>query len=382
MSGFDDDDDVAEELRAEVEAAIGDKSRDDSGPSSGASSARQDDGDTTALRAQRLAEKAAAKDARRAEKKVARNERKAARSNKNANKNRPSGRKAAVVPVETEKSSKPTTKAANGKKRVVISDDSVAEQRDRRVSVVGESKFRQRRIDVNRSEGRRRLRVFVIIGVVVAVVAAVLLLLASPILSIRTVNVEGNVYTDPDVLATVVDDLKGEAILTADLHRAEVILLAIPWVEDARVSMRLPSTVNIEIREREPVAFFRAVDGFNRVIDHQGRVLDVIEGDPVAYPLISGTGPSTASGQTVDQPFLGAAQLIDSLPIDLGDRLESAAVTPEGDVSLLLSGGVTVLFGRPDDFQTKLVGVINEIKRQGSSPYSIIDVSSGEPSVR
>ncbi|MEY3617467.1 MAG: hypothetical protein RL726_165, partial [Actinomycetota bacterium] len=33
-------------------------------------------------------------------------------------------------------------------------------------------------------------------------------------------------------------------------------------------------------------------------------------------------------------------------------------------------------------FQTKLVGVVNEIKKQGSSKYAIIDVSSGEPSVR
>jgi hypothetical protein len=29
-----------------------------------------------------------------------------------------------------------------------------------------------------------------------------------------------------------------------------------------------------------------------------------------------------------------------------------------------------------------LVGVVNEIKRQGSRRYAIIDVSSGQPSVR
>jgi hypothetical protein len=29
-----------------------------------------------------------------------------------------------------------------------------------------------------------------------------------------------------------------------------------------------------------------------------------------------------------------------------------------------------------------LVGVVNEIKKQGSNKYAIIDVSSGEPSVR
>lgn len=270
----------------------------------------------------------------------------------------------------------------DGKKRVRISDDSVIEDRKAKSPVVGESRFRQRRIAVNRSEGRRRLRFAVVGGTVLLVVVVVLVLLASPLLSIRTVNVEGVVYADADTVAAIVAELEGEPILTADLHRAEVSLMAVPWVEDARVSMRLPSTVNIEVVERRPTAYFRAVDGFNRVIDRDGRVLDVIEGDPVDYPLIAGTGPSISAGQTVDQPFRGAAQLIDSLPVDLARRLESAAVTPEGDVNLVLSGDVTVLFGRPDDFQGKLVGVINEIKRQGSSPYSVIDVSSGEPSVR
>ena len=58
------------------------------------------------------------------------------------------------------------------------------------------------------------------------------------------------------------------------------------------------------------------------------------------------------------------------------------AVTPDGEVSFLLTDDVTVLFGRPDRFQVKLVALVNEIKRQGSRSYSVIDVSTGEASVR
>jgi cell division protein FtsQ len=221
-----------------------------------------------------------------------------------------------------------------------------------------------------------------VVGVAVVAVLVILLLLTSPILSIRTVQVEGNVYTDPAALGEVVSDLKGEPILTADLHGAELRLEAIPWVREVSLSTHLPSRVLIQIVERRPIAFYRAVDGFNRVIDRDGRVLDVIEGDPVDYFPIRGTGPNLSAGDTVGQPFLGAAQLINALPSDLVARLIAMSVSAEGEVSMTLTDEVEVLFGRPNDFQTKLVGVVNEIKKQGSNKYATIDVSSGEPSVR
>jgi len=279
----------------------------------------------------------------------------------------------------------PQTKVdSSGKKRVVISDDSevVDRKSSRNPSDNGASRFRLRRIAVRREEGRRRLRWFTVLGLGVAGIILVLLLLTSPLLSVRKVEVEGVVYANPELVASIVDSIDGEPILTVDLDAAEEKLLMIPWVRQARVSMHLPSRVTIEVVERTPIAFFRSVDGFNRVIDRDGRVLDVIEGDPVDFTPIIGTGPNLSAGQNTEQPFLGAAELINALPSELRSRLLRVTVSPEGEVSLALTNDVEVLFGRPDDFQAKLVGVVNEIKRQGSRRYAIIDVSSGQPSVR
>ena len=279
----------------------------------------------------------------------------------------------------------PQTKVdSSGKKRVVISDDSevIDRKSSRNPSDNGASRFRLRRIAVRREEGRRRLRWFTVLGLGVAGIILVLLLLTSPLLSVRKVEVEGVVYANPELVASIVDSIDGEPILTVDLDAAEEKLLVIPWVRQARVSMHLPSRVTIEVVERAPIAFFRSVDGFNRVIDRDGRVLDVIEGDPVDFTPIIGTGPNLSAGQNTEQPFLGAAELINALPSELRSRLLRVTVSPEGEVSLALTNDVEVLFGRPDDFQAKLVGVVNEIKRQGSRRYAIIDVSSGQPSVR
>ena len=279
----------------------------------------------------------------------------------------------------------PQTKVdSSGKKRVVISDDSevIDRKSSRNPSDNGASRFRLRRIAVRREEGRRRLRWFTVLGLGVAGIILVLLLLTSPLLSVRKVEVEGVVYANPELVESIVDGIDGEPILTVDLDAAEEKLLMIPWVRQARVSMHLPSRVTIEVVERAPIAFFRSVDGFNRVIDRDGRVLDVIEGDPVDFTPIIGTGPNLSAGQNTEQPFLGAAELINALPSELRSRLLTVTVSPEGEVSLALTNDVEVLFGRPDDFQAKLVGVVNEIKRQGSRRYAIIDVSSGQPSVR
>jgi len=273
-----------------------------------------------------------------------------------------------------------TTTGADGRTRVVIADDTA--QPTKVSGVSGQGRFRERRIAARRAEGRRRLRIALAIGGVLAVVVTLLFVLASPILSIRTIDVEGVVYADADRVGEVVASLRGDPILTADLNAAERALENIPWVREARVSMHLPRRVAIQIDERVPIAFFRAVDGFNRVIDIEGRVLDVIEGDPVDYPPVLGTGPNLSAGDVVGQPFLGAAQLVNALPRDLRQRLVSMSTTPDGEVSFLLSDDVTVLFGRPDRFQDKLVALVNEIKRQGSRSYSIVDVSSGEASVR
>ena len=143
--------------------------------------------------------------------------------------------------------------------------------------------MRDRRIAVRRAAGMKRLRWVLLAAVVVVVVVAVLAVLGSGLFAIDDVEVEGAVYTDPDALAAVVAGLEGSPVLRADTDRAERDLEAIPWVEDARVTTDFPHGAKIEIRERAPAATFEGQDGRFRVIDTHGRVLDVLDAQPVEY---------------------------------------------------------------------------------------------------
>ncbi len=194
-----------------------------------------------------------------------------------------------------------------------------------------EPRIRQRRIGVRRAEGLRRLRWVIVAAAVVLVVIGVVAFLASPVFDIDDVTVVGDQYTDPEELAAVVDDLMGTPVLLADTTAAEERLEAIPWVESARVRTDFPNAASIEIRERTPVAAMPGADSGTRVLDREGRILDVIEGQPIALVWIAGP-------ITLDQPAgefapvgpSSAASLATKLTPTVRRRLDSMEVTPDG----------------------------------------------------
>jgi cell division protein FtsQ len=269
-----------------------------------------------------------------------------------------------------------------------------------------EPRLRQRRIGVRRAESRRRLRWVAIGAAVLVVVLAVLAVLGSSLFAVDDVDVSGNVYTNPDRLQAVVDDLMGTPVLLVDTTAAEASLEAIPWVEDARVRTSFPNSASIEIRERTPLVTMSGTDGLSRILDRDGRVLDSIEGVPVALVWISGPGTlDTPVGGTAPIGYSAAASLVTKLTPNIRSRVESMMVTPDGsDLVLILSGAETavegpdgpiqdppvqnppieVRFGSAigDDEQiAKLVRLERKLEDVGSDPVSVIDVSTAEVTV-
>jgi cell division protein FtsQ len=246
-------------------------------------------------------------------------------------------------------------------------------------------RIRERRIAVKRLAGRRRLKWVALVAAVVVMVVGVLVVLASPLLSIRTVDVDGAAYVqrfDGDLLDQVVASLDGEPILIADLQGAADRLEESPWVRSARVTMDFPDRVRIEIRERVPLAYFTGTDGRARVIDDEGRVIVVLDGQPIDYVQITGEGPDLGPGASAGSTYRAAAQLVRALPDELRPQVASLGVTPEGELTMELIQGTDVRFGVPDDLQAKLVALVVVLRRQPAGSMNVIDVSTGEPTIQ
>jgi cell division septal protein FtsQ len=249
-------------------------------------------------------------------------------------------------------------------------------------------RVRARRVAVNKAKHRKRLWWAVGIGLVVVIVVGTLAVLASPWFSVDRVVVQGDTYTtarNSAELDAVVASLRGEPVLLVDTLAAEDALEQIAWVERAFVRTRFPDTVIIDLRERIPLATFAGSDGRYRVIDRDGRVLDVLDGRPVAYVLLDGAGPDLSPGQFAGPVFAAAAQLVGALPAEIASITTSATVdATTGDLGLVLDAGggpITVRLGDVNGLDAKLARLLQQV-RDGLDGVVSIDVATDDVSVR
>ncbi len=247
-----------------------------------------------------------------------------------------------------------------------------------------EPRLRDRRLAVKKAETRKRLKWVLIATAVIAVVVGGLAVLGSSLFDVQDVEVEGAVYTDEEALAGIVEDLRGSPVLRIDTDDVERQVEQIPWVRDARVTTDFPHGVKIEILERQPALAFEGEDGRHRVIDDEGRVLDVLDGQPVEYlQLTSSERPALAAGQFAPEGFGAAASLVQALTPRMSARAESVSVAPDGsDLRLTLRGGTEVRFGAAEDLIVKLVRLQTVLEEHAGEPLSVIDVATNEVTIR
>jgi cell division protein FtsQ len=268
-----------------------------------------------------------------------------------------------------------------GRSTIIISDldeSGSIEALPARSSGSMDPRVRARRIAVRRAKGRKRLIWVAIAAAILLVLVGAVAVLASSLFDVRTIDVQGAVYTDPQQLSAIVDKVRGEAILLVDTRQIERELEGIAWVESARVSTTFPHTVFIDIRERKPIATFAASDGKFRVIDRDGRVLDVVDGIPIDYMLVTGANPDVDRGQFAGRPFASAAQLTIALPGEIRALTRSIGVNATtGDLTMQLGDKLEVQLGPTADLSSKLVRLLSQV-RDGLDGICGLDVSTTE----
>ena len=227
----------------------------------------------------------------------------------------------------------------------------------------------------------RRKQLLVVGSSLVASVVFVLIVLASPLVAVRNIDIEGAKYANATLIETVSKSLRGKSVLTVDTNAAQKLLETDPWIESVRIKTYLPSRAVIEINERVPVAWFLGVDNQGRVIDQDGRVLAVVNGRPTEYMLIDGIGPNLIAGAMASESYKAAAQLAMSLPDEIRPVVKNMGVNGPNQVTMTLLTGAVVKFGEPVDLRNKLVNVVVILRRQDINQIAGIDVCSGTPVV-
>ena len=214
---------------------------------------------------------------------------------------------------------------------------------------------------------------------VIAVLALWAGISGSQLFEIKKVEVVGATqipYEDVVSLAAIED---GETLLRIDGGALVGRLKTSPWVEDARVSRRIPSTLRITIDERVPVAVvdtgmtFWFVDGEYRVLSES------IPSSATVLPVIRDIPGFTAEPGTIsDSDVLrNAVQVLGGISSELRATVRTVAAPSVHETTLLTSSGVEVMIGEATRLAEKSA-LVADIIAEGGGAVVFVDVRSVE----
>jgi cell division protein FtsQ len=155
----------------------------------------------------------------------------------------------------------------------------------------------------------------------------------STVFTYEATTVEGATFTDEAQIFAALDDVRGANLFGLVTPPFEERLAQIPTVRIADVSVRLPDTIGIRIRERTPILVWR-VGARRYLADAEGRLFALLPDEPpaaaAALPVVEDRRAASvglAVGEQLDRVDLDAATRLASLvPSDLGSGAEALDV--------------------------------------------------------
>lgn len=220
----------------------------------------------------------------------------------------------------------------------------------------------------------RQRRLLQVGAVVVAVGILAWLLLAGPVLAVRTVQVDGLVTLPADQVQEAAGIGSGTPLLRVDVDAAEARVARLPQVARVEVTRDWPDSVVITVGERVPVAIV-GEPGRRSLVDADGVLFDMVTGAPPdgVVPLdVASPGPD-------DPATLAGIAAVGALPADVREDVAGAAVTSPDDISLTLADGTLVLWGDANGSGEKsaaLAGLLEQLAAGTLEPAETIDVST------
>jgi cell division septal protein FtsQ len=161
------------------------------------------------------------------------------------------------------------------------------------------------------------------------------------------IQVRGNERLSTGEVLALVTGLRGQSLLGADLTRYRARLLDSPWIADAALRRVLPSSVDVLIAERVPIALGR-IGSRLYLIDERGTLIDEYGPQYVDFdlPIVDGLTDGADDGSKIDRPRMGlVARLLVALaaqPVP-GRRVSQIDVSDAHDAVVLLEGETTLI---------------------------------------
>lgn len=176
--------------------------------------------------------------------------------------------------------------------------------------------------------------------------------LTTPRFALQNISVEGAARYDAQRIADIAGARRGANLFAIDVVTFEHALLQDPWIAEAKVTRRLPATIEIHVVEREAAA--SAVIG-DRVylVTRGGEPFKVAEeGDPTDLPVITGVSPENLARdrEREVERVARAVEVLrhyEALPAARVDVAQEVHLSDDGRIDLVVGkAGVTLALGK------------------------------------
>ncbi len=200
--------------------------------------------------------------------------------------------------------------------------------------------------------------------------------LSSPRFAVRQIEVKGQKRKTDEQIAQIAGVKRGDNVFAVDTNKVEQKLLADPWIKQVKVARALPSTLSIELEEREVGALASIGERLYLVTKSGEPFKPIEEGDPYDLPVVSGVTAEDLGrdrARAVERIALGLeiVRHWERIPMSRVHPAQEVHLGAGGDVSLTLGkAGITVHVGK-GPWRKKLLmaeRVIGQMEKKGRVP--------------
>lgn len=218
-----------------------------------------------------------------------------------------------------------------------------------------------------RSARRRRLAKRTGLGLAALAPIALLgwLLLASPLLAVRSVSVSGTTRLTPEQVRAAAAVVRGTPLARIDAASVVRRVEALRPVASVRVSRGWPSTLKLQVVERVPVAGVVSAQGVT-LVDARGVPFAPAPSLPAGVVRLQVARPGPTDPTTA-----AALAVLAELPAPMRSRVRIVRAASPSSVTLVLRDGRRVLWGGVGDPELKTQAAEALLKMPGT----VYDVS-------
>lgn len=197
---------------------------------------------------------------------------------------------------------------------------------------------------------------------VIGAIVLLALLFSSPLFNIKTIEVEGNSKVSDEKMISISSIQFHTNIFSMKKREAIEKIKTNPYIEDVKIARKLPSTVKIDVIEREPRYMLQFADSYV-YINNQGYMLE-ISNEALEVPILIGFTTDLSNikaGNRINVEDLEKMNMVIKIfetvkSNDMGHLVSKIDISNEKNYTIILeSEGKKVYLGDCSDLNTRIL---------------------------